>query len=317
MVGRRGSGTVAIVGAGSVGATTAFAMAQRGLASEILLVDVDEERAAGEAMDVNHGAYFTPPVRVRTGDHEDCHDADVVVLTAGAAQEPGESRLDLAGRNAALFGDLVPRVTAGLSDDAVLLVVTNLVDVLSYVAWAASDLPAERVVGSGTVLDTSRLRHVLSRRFDVDPGNVHGYVVGEHGDTSVVVWSAASVSGVPLERYAASHGGFDAADRAAVEERVRGAAAEIIERKGATYYAIALATAEIVEAVLRDERSVLTVSTLLDGAYGVEDVYASAPCVVGGEGVREVLEFDLADAEREGLRESARVLRERRESVGW
>jgi L-lactate dehydrogenase len=317
MPGNRGAAKVAIVGAGDVGATTAFSLMTTGLVSEIVLVDIDEAKAEGEAMDLNHGAYFTPPVRIGTGDYEDCHDADVVVVTAGAAQEPGETRLDLAAKNAAIFEEMIPKITGGLDDDGVLLVVTNPVDVLSYVAWQVSDLPADRVLGSGTVLDTSRFRHVLSKRCGVDPGNVHAYVLGEHGDSEVMVWSATDVSGVPLAQFCAQRGiAMDHDDRVAVEETVREAAYEIIERKGATYYAIGLATTEIVEAIVRDERSILTVSTHLDGAYGIEDVYASVPAIVGRDGVEGVLEFDLTDEELAALRESAAVLRETRESIG-
>jgi L-lactate dehydrogenase len=317
MSGNRGKGKVAIVGAGDVGATTAFSLMTTGLVSELVLVDIDEAKAEGEAMDLNHGAYFTPPVRITTGDYEDCHDADVVVVTAGAAQEPGETRLDLMEKNAAIFEEMIPSIADGLHDDGVLLIVTNPVDVLSYVSWEVSDLPHERVIGSGTVLDTSRFRHVLSKRCDIDPGNVHAYVLGEHGDSEVMVWSATDVSGVSFDRFCAQQEiGLSPADREAVEETVREAAYEIIERKGATYYAIGLATTEIVEAIIRDERSVLTVSTLLRGEYGVEDVYMSVPSIVGRDGVEDVLEFELTDEELAELQESARVLRENREAMG-
>jgi L-lactate dehydrogenase len=310
-----GAGTVAIVGVGDVGATTAFALLTRGVVSEIVLVDVDEAKAEGEAMDLNHGAYFTPPTTVRTGDYADCHDADVVIVAAGAAQAPGESRLDLAEKNAGIFAEAIPAVTEGM-DDGVLVPVTNPVDVLSQVAWEASDLPASRVVGSGTVLDTSRFRHVLARECGVDPGNVHAYVLGEHGDSEVLAWSRTSISGASLTEFVARHRGPSTpAEREAIERRVREAAYEIIERKGATYYAVALAVAEIVEAICRDERSILTVSTLLNDVYGVSDVYASVPCVVGREGVREVVEFDLVDEERAAFRESAAVIRERRAAL--
>jgi L-lactate dehydrogenase len=316
MVATRGADTVAIVGAGDVGATTAFSLLGTGVASEIVLVDIDEAKAEGEAMDLSHGAYFTPPTTVRTGDYEDCHDADVVVVTAGAAQEPGESRLELAHKNAAIFEEMIPQVAAGMRDDGVLLIVTNPVDVLSYVSWEVSELPHERVIGSGTVLDTSRFRHVLAERCGVDPGNVHAYVLGEHGDSEVLAWSRTSISGSSLEEFAARHRGpATPEEREAVASTVRNAAYEIIDRKGATYYAVALAVTEIVEAICRDERSILTVSTLLDGEYGVEDVYASVPCVVGRDGVREVVEFDLSPAERDAFRTSARVLNEQYEAL--
>jgi L-lactate dehydrogenase len=311
MEARKTRGKVAVVGVGSVGAATAFSLMSSGVASELVLVDIDEEKAEGERMDLSHGAYFTPPVDITTGDYEDCWDADVVVVTAGTNQRPGETRLDLLERNAGIFEEMIPQITEGLADDSILLVVTNPVDVLSYVSWAVSDLPAERVIGSGTVLDTSRFRHVLSRECDVDPKNVHGYVVGEHGDSEVMLWSSTNVAGVPYETYAESHcGGLSDRGRAEVEREVREAAYEIIERKGATNYAIALATTEIVEAVLRDENSILTVSTLLEGEYGIEDVYASVPCVVNRDGIRNVVEHDLPEPEQNALQESAGVLAE-------
>ena len=311
MEARKTRGKVAVVGVGSVGAATAFSLMSSGVASELVLVDIDEEKAEGERMDLSHGAYFTPPVDITTGDYEDCWDADVVVVTAGTNQRPGETRLDLLERNAGIFEEMIPQITEGLADDSVLLVVTNPVDVLSYVSWAVSDLPAGRVIGSGTVLDTSRFRHVLSRECDVDPKNVHGYVVGEHGDSEVMLWSSTNVAGVPYETYAESHcGGLSDRGRAEVEREVREAAYEIIERKGATNYAIALATTEIVEAVLRDENSILTVSTLLEGEYGIEDVYASVPCVVNRDGIRNVVEHDLPEPEQNALQESAGVLAE-------
>ena len=304
-------GKVAVVGVGSVGAATAFALTSSGVGSELVLVDIDEEKAEGERMDLSHGAYFTPPIDITTGDYEDCWDADVVVVTAGTNQRPGESRLDLLERNASIFEEMIPELTAGLSDDAILLVVTNPVDVLSYVSWEVSDLPTERVIGSGTVLDTSRFRHVLSRECDVDPKNVHGYVVGEHGDSEVMLWSSTNVAGVPYETYADAHcGGISEGQKADIEREVREAAYEIIERKGSTNYAIALATTEIVEAILRDENSILTVSTLLQGEYGIDDVYTSVPCVVNRDGIRNVVEHDLPAEERQALQESAGVLAE-------
>ncbi len=307
----RARGKVAVVGVGSVGAATAFSLMSSGVANELVLVDIDEERAEGERMDLSHGAYFTPPVDISTGGYEDCWDADVVVVTAGTNQRPGESRLDLLERNAGIFEEMIPQLTEGLADDSVLLVVTNPVDVLSYVSWEVSDLPKERVIGSGTVLDTSRFRHVLSRDCDVDPKNVHGYVVGEHGDSEVMLWSSTNVAGVPYDTFARAHcGGASEEKKADIEREVREAAYEIIERKGATNYAIALATTEIVEAVLRDENSILTVSTLLEGEYGIDDVYASVPCVVNRGGVRNVVEHDLPAEEREALEASADVLAE-------
>ncbi|MFC6873169.1 L-lactate dehydrogenase [Halobellus marinus] len=312
MSARRGKGTVAIVGgAGAVGSSAAFALMDSGLVGEIVLVDIDDGRAEGEAMDLAHGAYFTSPVTVRTGGYEDCWDADVVIVTAGASQAPDETRLDLVERNADIFAEMVPEITAGLRDDAVLLVVTNPVDVLSYVAWQVSDLPAERVIGSGTVLDTARFRHALSREFDLDPANVHAYVIGEHGDSEVLVWDSVNLGGIPLESYCAQRG-IEDTDllETRISAEVRDAAYEIIERKGRTNYGVARSVTATVERILGDGDSILTVSTLLDGQYGIDDVYLSLPCTVNRAGVRDVLEFDLSDGEQRALEDSAAVVRE-------
>jgi L-lactate dehydrogenase len=305
------SGKVAVVGAGDVGATTAYALLDSGAVTEIVLVDIDREKAEGEAMDLGHGASFVQPVRVSAGDYEDTWDADVVVITAGVPQKPGESRRELLERNTGVFEEMVPQITAGLNEDAVLLVVTNPVDVLSYVTWTVSGLPARRVIGSGTVLDTARFRNVLSGACGVAEQNVHAYVVGEHGDSEVLAWSATHISGTPLERFEAGAppaGGE--VDREAVEERVRGAAYEIIDKKGATYYAIGLAVREIVEAIMRDENAVLTVSTLVDGDHGIDDVYLSLPSVLNRRGVEQTLELSLTETEQRQLEGSASVLGE-------
>ncbi|WEL17283.1 MULTISPECIES: L-lactate dehydrogenase [unclassified Halorhabdus] len=304
-------GKVAIIGAGDVGATTAYALMMSGSVSEIALVDIDHEKAEGEAMDLRHGAAFVKPVNIYAGDYEDAHDADVVIIAAGASQKPGETRLELLERNVDIFHDMVPRITDGLADDAVVLVVANPVDVLSYVTWKISDLPRHRVIGTGTVLDTSRFRNVLSKNCNVDARNIHAYVIGEHGDSEVLVWSATHMAGVKFDDYCpVCEQDCDLNNRDLIAEEVQGAAYEIIERKGATYYAIGLATTEIVESIIRDENSILTVSTLMDGQYGLEDVYLSLPAVVNRGGIRRVVDLDLNDHEREQFIESGELLSE-------
>ncbi|CCQ34653.1 L-lactate dehydrogenase 1 protein [Halorhabdus tiamatea SARL4B] len=304
-------GKVAIIGAGDVGATTAYALMMSGSVSEIVLVDIDHEKAEGEAMDLRHGASFVKPVDIYAGDYEDAHDADVVIIAAGASQKPGETRLELLGRNVDIFHDMIPRITDGLADDAVLLVVANPVDVLSYVTWKVSGLPRHRVIGTGTVLDTARFRNVLSENCNIDARNVHAYVIGEHGDGEVLVWSATHMAGVPFDDYCpVCDLDCDMQNREVIAEEVRGAAYEIIDRKGATYYAIGLATTEIVESIIRDENSILTVSTLLDGQYGLEDVYLSLPAVVNRGGIRRVVDLDLDEREREQFVESGEMLKE-------
>ena len=307
----RVKGKVAIVGAGHVGSTTAYTLMQSGVASEIALIDIDREKAEGEEMDLSHGSAFVKPVDVYAGDFEDCWDADVVVITAGASQKPGETRLELLERNVDIFEDMVPQITERISPETVLLVVTNPVDVLSYVTWQVSDLPYERVIGSGTTLDTARFKQVLGEHCDVATQNVHAYVIGEHGDSEVPVWSSAHLAGVPFEEYCEMTArGHEADVKTDIAEQVRGAAYEIIDKKGATYYAIGLATTDIVEALIRDEDTIMTVSTLMQGQYGMEDVYLSLPCVVNRQGIRNVLELDLTDDEHDDLQNSAEVLSE-------
>jgi L-lactate dehydrogenase len=313
----RVKGKVAIVGAGDVGATTAYSLMQSGVASEIALIDIDQDKVEGEAMDLSHGGAFVKPVDVYAGDFEDCWDADVVVITAGASQKPGESRLELLERNVDIFKDMVPQITERISPETVLLVVTNPVDILSYVTWKVSDLPYERVIGSGTALDTARFKQVLSDHCDVATQNVHAYVVGEHGDSEVPVWSSAHLAGVPFDEYcemtARDH---DEETKAGIAEEVRGAAYEIIDKKGATYYAIGLATTDIVEGLIRDEDTIMTVSTLMQGQYGLDDVYLSLPCVVNRRGIRNVLELELTEDEHDDLQNSADVLSETLDKLG-
>lgn len=313
----RVNGKVAIVGAGDVGSTTAYTLMQTGVASEIALIDIDREKAEGEEMDLSHGSAFVKPVDIYAGTYEDCWDADVVVITAGASQKPGETRLELLERNVDIFQDMVPQITEQISPETVLLVVTNPVDVLAYVTWQVSDLPYERVIGSGTTLDTARFKQVLGEYCDVATQNVHAYVIGEHGDSEVAVWSSAHLAGVSFDEYCEMTArDSDDETKADITEEVRGAAYEIIEKKGATYYAIGLAAADIVEALIRDEDTIMTVSTLMQGQYGLEDVYLSLPCVVNRQGIRNVLELGLTDEEHEQLQKSASVLQGTLDDLG-
>jgi L-lactate dehydrogenase len=300
---------IAVVGAGHVGATFAYTLLLSGLAAEIVLIDADRARAEGEAMDLTHAVPFAPPTRVWAGAYADCAGAAVTVVAAGAAQNPGETRLDLVKRNAAIFREVVPEV-ARHNPDGLILVATNAVDVLTYAAWKLSGLPAERVLGSGTILDTARFRSLLSRHFGVDPRSVHAFIVGEHGDSEVPVWSLANIAGMRLPDYCAAQGlPFDRAAMDDIFRRTRDAAYHIIERKGATYYAVAAGLMRIVEAVLRDQRTVLSVSSLIRGHYGIEDVCLSLPTVVRRQGVERVLRLDLSPAEVAALQRSSEVLK--------
>lgn len=307
---------VAIVGAGHVGATFAYALLLRGIASEIVLINLNQERAEGEAMDLNHGMLFTQPVHVWAGDFADCESADIVVLAAGVAQNPGETRLDLLKRNVDVFKKIVPPIVQ-YNPEAILIIVTNPVDVLTYVTWKISGLPASQVIGSGTILDTARFRYLLSQHFQVEPRSVHAYIIGEHGDSQVPVWSLANIAGIRLDEYSHLNGhSLDIAEKAEIALNTRSAAYEIIRRKGATYYAIAAGLERIIEAIVRNENSVLTVSSLVNNLYGLNGVSMSLPSVINREGVAQSLELPLAEEEYGALDRSSRIIREAIGSVG-
>jgi L-lactate dehydrogenase len=301
---------VAIVGTGNVGATFAYALLTSGLASEILLIDANSSKAEGEAMDLNHAVPMHSPARIWSGGYEDCAGAAITVITAGSAQRPGESRLDLIQRNAAIFKSIVENVVK-YNPNGIILVATNPVDVLTYATWKFSGLPANRVIGSGTILDTARFRYLLSQTFDVDPRSVHAYIIGEHGDSEVPVWSLANIAGMRLPEYcAANNMGCSNERLEGIFIQTRDAAYEIISRKGATYYAIASGLIRIVEAILRDQATVLSVSTLIENYYEINDVYLSLPSIVDIGGVERNIRLNLNEDEITGLKKSANVLKE-------
>lgn len=307
---------IAVIGAGAVGASAAYAMMISGTASEIVLVDVNQRKAEGEAMDLMHGAPFVRPVTVSAGSYADCAGADLVVITAGAAQRPGETRLELVKRNTDIFGSIIPQITHA-APDAVLLVVANPVDILTYVTMKISGLGPRRVLGSGTVLDTARLRALVGQHLQIDARSVHAYVIGEHGDSEVLLWSQATVAGLPLADFARQRGvRYDDTVRASIDYGVRRAAYEIIERKGATFYAIGLGVRNVAEAILRDHNTILPVSTLMTGQFGIEGICLSLPSVVDRGGVEVILEPAMDDAELAEFKHSAAVLQEVAQSVG-
>jgi L-lactate dehydrogenase len=307
---------IAIVGAGMVGSATAFSLLQAGVAQELLLIDRNTDKAEGEAMDLSHGVPLAYAVQVKAGTYEDCQGADIVIITAGAAQKPGETRLDLVKKNTAIMKDIIPQVVRH-TPESILIVVTNPVDVLTYAALKISNFPESRVIGSGTVLDSSRLRYALSLETGVDTRNIHAYVLGEHGDTEFVAWSRAHVAGTPLAEYYANVLGrpLDEKTKSDLARHVREAAYDVIDKKGATYYAVALALNRTCRAILRGERSVLTVSTRVEGIYGVPDVCLSIPCVVGRGGVEKKIPFHLDDEEVKNWQKSARAMAEFTESL--
>ncbi|HEY4723527.1 MAG TPA: L-lactate dehydrogenase, partial [Anaerolineae bacterium] len=300
---------VAIVGVGNVGATFAYSLMLSGLAAEIVLIDQNQARTEGEAMDLNHAVPFASPVRVWAGDYADCAGAAVTVITAGAAQKPGETRLDLVKKNANILRQIVPQI-ARHNPEGIIVVATNPVDVLTYAVWKLSGLPAKKIIGSGTILDTARFRYLLSQYFGVDPRSVHAYIIGEHGDSEVPVWSLANLAGMRLADFCCQHEiNYDQALMDEIFKQTRDAAYQIIERKGATYYAIGAGLTRIVETILRDQSTVLSISTLIDNYYGIEDVYLSLPAVVDKRGVDRILRLALSETEVVGLKKSADVLK--------
>lgn len=301
---------VTIVGLGNVGATFAYALLLSGMAAEIVLIDSNRSKAEGEAMDLNHAIPFTHPTKVWVGDYGDCAGAVVTVLAAGAPQAPGETRLELIKKNAAIWRSIVPQV-AKHNDRGILLVATNPVDVLTYAAWKLSGLPSQKVIGSGTILDTARFRYLLSQELGVDARSVHAYIIGEHGDSEVPVWSLANIAGMRMPKFYRAQGiPYDPEAMEAIFRQTRDAAYQIIERKGATYYAVAAGLMRITQAILRNQRTVLSVSSLITDYYGLNDVCFSLPTVVDRGGVEQVLRLELDATEVERLRHSAKVLKE-------
>ena len=300
---------VAVIGCGFVGSASAFALMQSGLFSEMVLIDVNRTKAEGEALDISHGLPFAKPMRVYAGDYDDLADAFLVVITAGAGQKPGESRLDLVKKNIAVFRSIIPEISVR-NQDAILLVVTNPVDILTYASVKLSGYPENRVFGTGTVLDTARLKYLLGEHLRVDSRSIHAFIIGEHGDSEIAAWSSANVSGVPLHRFCEMRGYFDH-QRAMRElaEEVKNSAYEIIEKKQATFYGIAMSVRRICEAIVRDEKSVLPVSCIQHGIAGIEDVALSIPAVVGKDGVETVVPMMLSEQESIDLRQSAQTLR--------
>lgn len=301
---------VVIVGAGAVGSTFAYALAQRGVADEICLTDINRDFAAGQVLDLAHGLPFYPSVQIRLGENSDYANAQVVVITAGAKQSPGESRLNLLQKNAAMVESVVDEMVSQKSQ-AVLVLATNPVDVLTYVALKRSGWPKGRVIGSGTVLDSARFRYLLSQHCKVDVGNVHAYILGEHGDSEVAAWSMTHVAGVPMDKYCPVCGNCRDwhGQRERIVKDVRDSAYHIINYKGATYFGIGMSLARIVGTILQDQNSVLTVSTYLDGEYGIRDVCLGIPAIVGQGGVKRIVETQLYPEEQSALEHSAQTLK--------
>ncbi|WP_444685128.1 L-lactate dehydrogenase [Alkalicoccus luteus] len=306
----KGPSRVVVIGTGFVGSSYAFSLINQNITDELVLIDLNKEKTEGDVMDLNHGVPFGAPTKVWAGTYADCKEADIVVITAGANQQPGETRLDLIEKNAAIFKSIVDNVM-GASFDGLFLIATNPVDVLSYAVWKYSGLPMERVIGSGTILDTARFRFMLSEYFQLDVRNVHGYIMGEHGDTELPVWSQTRIGSEHIDRYMSKYkpeGTQEDLDTIFIN--VRDAAYHIIERKGATHYAIAMGLARLTKTILRNEHSILTVSTLLQGEYGLHDLYIGVPAVVSRKGIERIVEIDLSETEEKQLKHSSEVLKQ-------
>lgn len=309
----------AIIGCGAVGAASAFSLMESKLFSELVLLDVNQAKAEGEAMDISHGTSLISPQRIYAGTYDDIADAAVIVLTAGAAQKPGETRLDLIHKNISIHSSIMAEIRR-VKPQGILLVVANPVDILTYYASKASGMPEGRVFGSGTVLDSARLRNAIGNVLNVDSRSVHASIIGEHGDSEIAAWSHANVSGVPLADFFALRG-MGEMDMNAIEEKiandVRRSAYEIIQRKGATCYGIAVSVSRICSAIVKDEKSILPVSTVLHGTYGIDDCALSVPAIVGSKGIEGLVPVALSEEERTELLESAKLLKKNMEGISF
>ncbi len=307
---------VAVIGCGFVGSASAFALMQSGLFSEMVLLDMNHDKAEGEAMDISHGVPFARPMKIYAGDYDDISDAAIIVITAGAAQKPGETRLDLVQKNVGIYRSIIPEI-ANRHYSGILLIVSNPVDILTLTAQKLSGMPENRVIGSGTVLDTARLKSRLSEHLGVDSSCINSFIIGEHGDSEIAAFSSASVSGVPLDTFCELREHFRHEEsRKAIAKEVRDAAYEIISRKNATYYGIAMSVRRICEVIIRDEKSILPVSNAMHGEYGIEGISLSMPAVIGRDGLETQIPLSLSPEEEAALRESAKVLKETAQSVG-
>lgn len=306
---------VVVIGCGFVGSAISFCLMQSGLFSEMVLIDADEAKAQGEAMDIGHGVPYVGNIRIYAGDYGDVKDAAMIIITAGVSQKVGESRLDLVQRNVDIFQMIIPKIKAA-GFEGILLIVSNPVDILSYTAWRISGFPKERVIGSGTVLDTGRLKYRLGQHLNVDSRSVHAFIIGEHGDSEIAAFSSANVSGIALSDFCKLRGHLcEEGTYDAIEEQVRNSAYEIIEKKHATYYGIAMAVKRICEAIVKDEKSILPLSHFMEGEYGIRDIYLSMPVVVGKNGIEARVPITLDEEEQKALQESAGILKEISEKI--
>lgn len=309
-------GKAAIIGCGFVGSATAFALVQSRIFTELVLIDANRERARGEAMDIAHGIPFSGQMKIYAGDYSDVGDCAVIIITAGAGQKPDETRLDLVHKNVEIFKNIIPQISEQ-NFKGILLVVSNPVDILTYAAVKLSGLPENHVLGSGTVLDTARLKYYLSKHLDVDSRSVHSFIIGEHGDSEIAAWSSANISGISLDSFCKMKGFYDTETaKDEIADDVKNCAYEIIEKKQATYYGIAMSVKRICECIMKDEKSILPVSSMLHGEYGIEGISLSIPSVIGKRGVERRILISLSDDELEALKKSADLLKSVADSIG-
>lgn len=299
----------AIIGCGFVGASAAFSLVESGIYSELILIDANHAKAEGEAMDLSHGMPFARPMNIYAGSYDDLKDCGLIIITAGANQKPNETRMDLVNKNVGIFKSIIPEIKKR-ECEGILLIVSNPVDILTYVALKLSGFPSNRVIGSGTVLDTARLKYLLGEHLDVDNRSVHAFIIGEHGDSELAVWSSANVSGIELSHFCELCGKYRHMETMQrLYEDVRDSAYEIIEKKGATYYGIAMAVRRIAECIVRNEHSILPISSLIQGHYGLDGICMGVPTIVGSSGVQKVLDIPLSEEEQEKLAASADALK--------
>ncbi|XBQ95893.1 L-lactate dehydrogenase [Staphylococcus felis] len=315
MMSKKGN-KVVLVGNGAVGASYAFTMVSQGVADELFIIDINEDKVLGDVLDLNHGApYAMSPVKVKAGKYEDCSDADLVVICAGAPQKVGETRLDLVEKNAKIYKNIITSIMDS-GFDGIFLIAANPVDILTYVTLKYSGLPKHKVIGSGTILDTARFRHLLSEAFEVAPASVHANIIGEHGDSEVPVWSSATIAGVPLYEELKNN-----PEKAHLIDEIyvktRDAAYEIIQAKGATYYGVAMGLMHISKAILKNQNVVLTVSSYLEGEYGHTGVYTGVPTLINGEGATRIIETPLNEDEKEKFEKSVNVLKQMQDSIDY
>ena len=309
---------ITVIGAGFVGSTTAYTLMLSGIASELVLIDINKNKSDGDVLDMNHGISFVSPVKIISGGYERAAGSDIIIITAGVNQKNGESRIDLLKRNTEVFKDILGELKKYCGDKTILLIVTNPVDILTYATVKLSGLPKKNIIGSGTVLDTSRLKYLIGEHADVDARDVHTYIIGEHGDAQVAAWSMTSIAGIKLDNYCEICGrcGGKKICRDKYADMTRNAAYDIIAKKGATYYAIALSVRKIAECIAGNENSILTVSSYLSGEYGISDICLSVPTIINAGGIEKVLNAPFSDAEIKYLRNSADALKNLAVQIG-